>query len=200
MPKLNYKQLVIRHLKILKDLQYESGLFAASRPKEATGYEKSWLRDNFYETIAFEVMGANKIVEATYRAILKIFLRHESKIDWAIANKPSHSFQYIHARFHPDTFEEFWEEWGNKQNDAVGCILFKIGELQSEKNIKILKNVDDFRIIQKLVQYLQSIEYWHDKDSGIWEEAEEVHASSIGACIAGLKSISRVVTMPHLRL
>src|SRR5207302_712705 len=44
----------------------------------------------------------------------------------------------------------------------------------------------------KLVKYLQSVEYWHDRDSGMWEEDEEVHASSVGACVAGLKSIQRL--------
>ena len=40
--------------------------------------------------------------------------------------------------------------------------------------------------------YLESIEYWHDEDSGMWEEDEEVHASSVGACVAGLNSISKI--------
>lgn len=192
MPILNYKQLTIRHLKILKSLQYKSGLFAASKPTDNTGYDKSWLRDNFYETFAFEVIGAYRVVEVTYRAILNIFLKHEEKIDYAIKNKPSQSFEYIHARFHPETFNEFWEEWGNKQNDAIGCILFKIGELYTTKNIKLIKTEDDLRIVNKLVKYLASIEYFSDKDSGMWEEDEEIHASSVGACVAGLKAISKV--------
>lgn len=192
MPILNYKQLTIRHLKILKSLQYKSGLFAASKPTDNTGYDKSWLRDNFYETIAFEIIGAYKVVEVTYRAILNIFLKHEEKIDYAISNKPTQAFEYIHARFHPETFNEFWEEWGNKQNDAIGCILFKIGELYTNKNIKIIKTEDDLRIVNKLVKYLASIEYFSDTDSGMWEEDEELHASSVGACVAGLKAISKV--------
>src|SRR3989344_8068516 len=128
MARLTYKQLIDRHLKILKSLKYPSGLFSASKKGISTGYDKSWLRDNFYETIAFEVIGDWNTVEKTYRAILKIFIKHEEKLDWAIKNRPTQSFQYIHARFHPETFNEFWEEWGNKQNDAVGCILFRIGE------------------------------------------------------------------------
>jgi len=119
-------------------------------------------------------------------------LKHEQKIDWAIENKPTHTYQYIHARFHPETFEEFWEEWGNKQNDAIGCILFRIGELEAHHKRTILKNEDDVRIVNKLVKYLESIEYWNEGDSGMWEEAEELHASSVGACVAGLKSIKRL--------
>ncbi len=192
MARLTHQELIEKHTKILKSLQYKSGLFSASKRGVSTGYDKSWLRDNFYETLAFEVIGDWETVERTYRAILKVFLRHEEKIDWAIANKPMASYQYIHARFHPETFEEFWEEWGNKQNDAVGCILDRIGELEIKQKRSIVKTDDQIRIVNKLVKYLEVIEYWHDRDSGMWEEDEEVHASSIGACVAGLKSISRV--------
>lgn len=192
MARLSYKELIEKHVSILKSLQYDSGLFAASDPKVSTGYDKSWLRDNFYETIAFEIINDWDTVEKTYRAILDLFLKHEQKIDWAIENKPNDKYQYIHARFHPETFDEFWEEWGNKQNDAVGCILYRIGELEIHHKRSILDNEDYIRIVNKLVSYLESIEYWHDRDSGMWEEDEEVHASSIGACVAGLKSVRRL--------
>lgn len=192
MPKLTYNSLIKKHLSILKSLQTEKGLFLASSKNVSTGYDKSWLRDNFYETMAFEVMGDWDTVEKTYRAILNIFLKHEHKIDWALKKKPQHTYQYIHARFHPETFDEFWEEWGNKQNDAVGCILYKIGELEIRHNRSILKTHEHERIVNKLIRYLEAIEYWHDPDSGMWEENEELHASSVGACVAGLKSVMRL--------
>ena len=75
--KLTYANLIKQHLNILKDLQYESGLFAASDKKVATGYDKSWLRDNFYECLAFEVINDWDTVERTYNALLDIFLKHE---------------------------------------------------------------------------------------------------------------------------
>lgn len=192
MARLSYQELIDKHLEILKDLQYDSGLFAASSKNVGTGYDKSWLRDNFYETIAFEIIGDWNTVEKTYQAILALFLKHEQKIDWAIENKPEHTFQYIHARFNPDNFDEFWEEWGNKQNDAIGCILFRIGELEHHHKKTILKSDDEVRIVNKLVKYLGNIEYWHATDNGMWEEWEEIHASSVGACVAGLKSINRL--------
>ncbi len=192
MARLTYQQLIDKHLQILKSLQKRSGLFLASKAGVSTGYDKSWLRDNFYETIAFEVIGDWKTVENTYRAILKILLRYEEKIDWAITRKPEHSYQYIHARFNPETFDEFWEEWGNKQNDAIGCILFRIGELEVRQKRVILKTEAQVRIINKLVKYLESVQYWQDPDSGVWEMEEELHASSVGACVAGLRSISRL--------
>src|SRR6187401_3231038 len=116
MPRLSYQQLIDKHLEILKGLQYDSGLFAASQKGAGIDYDKSWLRDNFYETIAFEVIGDWDTVEKTYEALLTLFLKHEAKIDWAIENKPNEAFQHIHARFNPENFDEFWDEWGNKQN------------------------------------------------------------------------------------
>jgi phosphorylase kinase alpha/beta subunit len=180
-------KLIAKHLKILAGLQYESGLFAASKKGKGEGYDKAWLRDNFYECLAFEALGDYDTVWRTYRAILDIFKKHEYKIDFAVERKPEHTHQYIHARYHPETFDEYWEEWGNKQNDAVGCILFKLGELEELKSGFIVQDDDDRAVVQKLVQYLETLEYWHDDDSGMWEEDKEVHASSVGACVAGLK-------------
>lgn len=187
-----HTKLIDQHLKILESLQYESGLFAASKKDIATGYNKAWLRDNFYECLAFEVIGDFEMVRKTYRAILDIFKKHEYKIDYAISKKPEHTHQYIHPRYNPETFDEYWEEWGNKQNDSIGCILFKIGELEKREKDLIVKDTDDARVLQKLVWYLSTLEYWHDPDSGMWEENQEVHISSIGACLAGLKMVRNV--------
>lgn len=184
--------LIAQHLKILEDLQYESGLFAASKKGAGEGYDKAWLRDNFYECLAFDVLGDFTTVHKTYRAILDIFKKHEYKIDYAISKKPEHTYQYIHPRYNPETFDEYWEEWGNKQNDSIGCVLFEIGNLEMRAPGTMLETEDDRRVVQKLVWYLSTLEYWHDEDSGVWEENQELHASSVGACVAGLRSIKRV--------
>ncbi len=109
-------------------------------------------------------------------------------------NKPYQTWQYIHARYNPENFEEFWEEWGNKQNDAVGAMLFKLGDLE-EKGLKIIETPEERLIVQILVDYLESIEYWIDPDNGVWEEYEELHMSSVGACVSGLKKIRSVPTI-----
>jgi phosphorylase kinase alpha/beta subunit len=187
--KVSHKDLLNHHIKVLKNLQYKTGLFAASCKSVGTGYDKSWLRDNFYEALAFQVLGDFETIEKTYRSLLEIFLKHESKIDHAIAAKPKYKHEYIHARFHPDTFDEFWEDWGNKQNDAVGAILFGVGILEKRYNKSLIENPDYLRIVNKLILYLESVKYYEDYDSGMWEEDEEIHASSVGACVAGLKLI-----------
>jgi GH15 family glucan-1,4-alpha-glucosidase len=189
-----------KHLDNIRALQVPSGLFLASRANVSTGYNKAWLRDNFYTCLAFEEVEEWETVSKVWKALLQIFIKHKDKINWASKNKPYETFQYIHARYNPETFEEFWEEWGNKQNDAVGAILFKIGDLEN-RGVKIIETAEEKEVLQILVNYLNSIEYWHDPDNGVWEEYEEVHASSVGACVAGLKSIARlgiVEIPPHL--
>lgn len=185
------------HLEILRTLRTSRGLFLASVKGVPTGYDKAWLRDNFYTSHAFEAAGDWETVSSLWRAILEIFLKHEGKIDWAVTHKPHQSWQYIHARYHPETFEEFWDEWGNKQNDAVGATLFKLGDLEA-KGHGVIESNRERRIVQRLIDYLNSVEYWHDPDSGVWEEREEVHASSVGAGLAGLKKVSALpfVKMP----
>jgi phosphorylase kinase alpha/beta subunit len=187
-----------KHLDNIRSLQASSGLFMASRSDVSTGYNKAWLRDNFYTCLAFEEIEEWETVRKVWKALFGIFIKHKDKISWAVKNKPYETFQYIHARYNPENFEEFWEEWGNKQNDAVGAILFKIGDLET-KGIKIIETEEEKEVLQILVDYLNSIEYWHDPDNGVWEEYEEVHASSVGACMAGLKAISKIglVKIPH---
>lgn len=181
-----------RHVAILKRLQQPSGLFLAAADRGVeTGYDKSWLRDNFYEVMAFEELEDWDTVAQTWHALLDIFLKHEDKIAWAVKERPRFTYQYIHARYHPETFEEFWEEWGNKQNDAVGCILYALANLE-QKGHSMMRSDDDRRIVQRLAEYLGTLEYWHDPDNGVWEEYEEVHCSSIGACVAGLEAVKTI--------
>lgn len=175
-------------ISILRDLQSEKGLVLAA-PSNKTGYNKAWLRDNIYVSLGLELFDMEASISIVHR-FFEILLKHEYKIDWAIKEKPKYSYQYIHARYNPETLEEYFDEWGNKQNDAVGAFLFRVADLINKKK-KIIRNEDDVRIIKKLIDYLENIEYWHDKDNGVWEESEEVHASSIGACLAGLKAISK---------
>ena len=151
--KISNKHLINQHLKILKSLQYKSGLFAASKKDVKTGYDKAWLRDNFYECLAFFVLEDFETCWHTYKTLLKVFQKHEYKIDIAIKQKPQHRHEYIHARVHPETFDEFWEEWGNKQNDAIGAILWGIAQLEN-KGIKVIETPKDKKIVQKLVLYL----------------------------------------------
>jgi len=188
--------MIQKSLSILRNLKHSSGLFSAS-PSNNTGYSKAWIRDNVYSILGFEVTNNYEEAVNTLQALLDILIKHEYKIDWMISDpEPKAAYRYIHARYEPITGNEVWEEWGNKQNDSIGALLFKIGDLE-QKGVKVLRNDKDKQIIQKLVHYLGSIKYWQDPDNGIWEEYEEVHASSLGACVAGLVKISDLVEVPE---
>lgn len=179
------------HLSNLLSLRYDSGLFAAAKKDGWTGYDKAWIRDNFYIALALHELGEKERVMSMHRSFVDVLEKHESKIDHAISQKPQFAYQYIHPRYHPETFDEYWEAWGNKQNDAIGALLFLFGTLKRE-NYPVLQNEDEVRLVKKLIEYLNTIEYWRDPDSGIWEEWEEIHASSLGACIAGLKTMKEI--------
>jgi GH15 family glucan-1,4-alpha-glucosidase len=182
------------HLGNLRKLLTPTGLFLASNHEVETGYDKAWLRDNVYEALAFEYSGDWDVVEKDYHSLLDIFDKHIDKINWATTNKPFESWQFIHARYNPETLEEFWESWGNKQHDAVGAVLYKLADFELQGH-SMLRNKTDHRTVQTLIYYICNVEYWHDPDSGMWEENEEVHASSIGAVVAGLKKWQQVGTM-----
>ncbi len=189
------EELIKNSIHLIKSLQHPTGLFSASKKTVDTGYDLTWIRDNVYISFGLEAINDIESLKRLFAALLDVLLKHEYKIGHAIEKKPKHAFQYIHARYHPLTLNEIDEPWGNKQNDAIGALLFKAGDLE-EKGIKILRDENNIRIMQKLVHYLKSIEYWHDKDNGMWEENDEVHASSVGACAAGLKKISKIVNVP----
>lgn len=188
---INFDAEIEAHKAQLRRLQKASGLFTASAHDVATGYDKAWLRDNYFMTLGFLETGDLEPVKKTAKALLGIFVKHAQKINWAIANKPHETWQYIHARFHPETFEEYWEEWGNSQNDAVSEVLNIIVELEL-RGESIVETEEEKQVIQKVVDYLVALEYWHDPDNGIWEENMEVHASSVGSCVTALQKAQKV--------
>ncbi|MBI4143950.1 glycoside hydrolase family 15 [Candidatus Woesearchaeota archaeon] len=181
-------------LQLLTGLQHSTGLISAA-PVVKTGYHRAWIRDTVYATFGLEKASCIGAAVRALRALLDVLHKHRYKIKWMVLQPiPKHSYRYIHARYEPLTGEEIHEEWGNKQNDAIGALLFRIGELE-EKGIRVLRTPDDVGLIQDLVFYLEAIEYWKDSDNGMWEEKEEVHASSIGACVAGLQKVSQIVVV-----
>jgi phosphorylase kinase alpha/beta subunit len=175
----------------LDKLRLPNGMYVAALSDD---YNFTWIRDTFYEVYPYLDKSCSRY-EDTYHAILDILLKYEFKINYHTKVKPKYKHEYIHPRYTVDTLEEVDQEWGNKQDDCVGAILFGIGE-GIKQGKKIIRDENDKRIIQKLVYYLDTLEYHKNENSSLWEENEEVRASSIGACVAGLISISDTVYVP----
>ena len=180
-----------QHLDVVRSLQKPTGVFTASAHDVETGYDKAWLRDIYFITLGFLETGELAVVQKAAKALLSLFVKHSDKINWAIEHKPHYTWQYIHARFHPETFEEYWEEWGNSQNDAVGEVLNIIVELEL-RGASILETDEERDMVQKIIDYLVNLEYWKDEDNGIWEENLELHASSVGSVLAALKKAKKL--------
>lgn len=176
-------------MNVIRSMQTPTGVFTASG--EDTFYNKAWLRDIYFIVLSFLEVGEVDTVKKAAKALLTVLVMHKDKIDWAIENKPNETWQYIHARFNPETFEEYWEEWGNSQNDAVGEVLNLLVELEL-RGESVIETDDEKAMVQKLVDYLTTLEYWHDADNGIWEENLEVHASSVGSVVAALKKAQQI--------
>ncbi len=188
---IDFASEIASHLEQVRRLQKPSGVFTASAHDVATGYDKAWLRDIYFMTLGFLETEEIDVVQKAAKALLQVFVKHQDKIDWAIAHKPHETWQRIHARFHPETFEEYWEEWGNSQNDAVGEVLNILVELEL-RQASVIATDQEREVVQKIIDYLAALEYWHDPDNGIWEENMEVHASSIGSCVAALKKARQI--------
>ncbi len=179
------------HLDQVRKLRAPTGLFTASASDVTTGYNKAWLRDIYFMTLGFKYAGEMDVVKDAAKALLQILAKHKEKIMWAVNNRPQETWQYIHARYNPETFEEYWEEWGNKQNDAVGEVLYLIADCETSGHT-VVETDEERDLVQLLVNYLNAIEYWHDADSGIWEENQEVRASSIGSVVRALMTASQL--------
>lgn len=191
MSSFDYEAEIKHHLDVVRSLQKSTGVFTASAHNVATGYDKAWLRDIYFMTLGFLETGDLPVVQKAAKALLTVFVKHQDKINWAIEHKPHYAWQYIHARFHPETFEEYWEEWGNSQNDAVGEVLNILVELEL-RGAGVIETADEKKMVQLIIDYLVKLEYWQDADNGIWEENMEVHASSIGSCVAALKKAEQL--------
>jgi len=191
MSSFDFDSEIKQHLDVVRSLQKTTGVFTASAHNVATGYDKAWLRDIYFMTLGFLETDDLDPVRKAAKALLTVFVKHKDKINWAIEHKPHYAWQYIHARFNPETFEEYWEEWGNSQNDAVGEVLNLVCELELRK-VSIIETDDEREMVQKIIDYLVRLEYWQDEDNGIWEENMELHASSIGSVVAALKKAKTI--------
>ncbi|MEG2289547.1 MAG: glycoside hydrolase family 15 protein [Clostridium sp.] len=174
-------------LRVLRNLRNDKGLYLAS-----TGewYQKIWVRDNFYESMPELYLNRDNYKE-TYQSLLDYYINIENKyrkFTWLIDQpEPKYGFRFPHPRMTPD-LDEIREEWGFKQLDCFGEFLYGLW-LGEREGIKIIRGNEDIHIINLMIRMLEAIEYWNCKDNAIWEENEEVHASSVGACLAGLTAI-----------
>lgn len=176
---------------ILDSVRLSNGLYIAS---PSVHYSAVWIRDTLYISLPYLNKQSNTYERAIHR-LLDLLKEYEWKIDIHIKNRPHEAWQYIHAKYDALHVRELLEPWGHAQHDAIGMLLWSVGEGE-RRGKKIIRDYKDREVVQKLVYYLQSCEYWKDEDNGMWEEKREIHASSVGACVSGLRSVKYLVEVP----
>ncbi|MEH7387674.1 glycoside hydrolase family 15 protein [Bacillus sp. JJ1521] len=176
-------------IQVLDRMRLSNGAYTASLSND---YSYVWIRDIVYTVLPFINEPSDRYVNA-YHALFDMFKSYEWKIDIHRKKKPIYLFEYIHSRYSTD-LKEMPVEWGHAQNDAIGAFLWGVGE-GYRLGQKVIRDKKDIEIVQKLVDYLECLQYWQAKDNGMWEENMEVHASSIGACVAGLNAVKILVNV-----
>lgn len=152
-------------------------------------YDKVWIRDNVY--IALALLEAGYVDDAIqiFKELFDIIHTYEPVLD--LDKYPETNEELLHPRF-TTSGETVEGNWGNKQHDAVGALLFGVGQLYRvcQESVSPLQK----RLCQKLITYLENCRYYEDADDGMWEDQPTLHASSLAAAIRGIESVGAFCT------
>ena len=172
---------------------FKTGLFSAAIVADPefrlTGYQNAWVRDNIHIAHALWVLGETQAAARCVGAVVQFFSQTREKFVRVIEDLADSDDVALrpHVRFDGENLAELDVHWAHAQNDALGytlwlaCRLLRSGDLQSSPEL--------LDVLDLIVWYFAKIEYWQDEDSGHWEEARKIEASSIGAVVAGLTAL-----------
>jgi GH15 family glucan-1,4-alpha-glucosidase len=174
-----------KDLSVIESQQFTNKLLAAGKDD----YHKVWIRDNVYVALAYVEAGFLDKAATIYSDLYQIISKYEHILNEK--KYPTHDDELLHPRF-DSSGEEIPGHWSNKQHDAIGILLFGVGQLYLVDEDYISNSMRN--ISQKLINYLEVCEYWQDKDNGMWEEGPALHASSLAACVKGIEAVSSFCT------
>lgn len=168
----------------------ENGLFPAvltETETEYTGYDSMWVRDNIHIAHAHHILGKDNVAVKNVQTLADYFNKHRYRFENIIENKvdPQEPMNRPHVRFDGRKLEEINHKWSHVQNDALGYFLWFYSKLANQGLINV--QPQDIELLVLFVFYFEAINYWADEDSGHWEEARKVEASSIGVVVAALQ-------------
>lgn len=187
--------------RVMESMRRPNGAFRAS---VTAPYRDLWWRDHLYCTYAYWYLGDyDKLREGVW--LVFDYLKgmdertrkgQKRKMMRRIASPIDVPGGIIHTKCDADTLEEITTDdgWGHHQLCWIGLFLHMVADLDF-KNIRIIRDGEDIEILQLLVFYLRSVEYWGGSDDnikpdfGMWEICKIRHSSSIGAVTDGLSRI-----------
>jgi hypothetical protein len=178
------------------------GLFAATGELESgsvTGYQNAWVRDNVMIANSFRLRGHTAIARGTAQGLTDYFHKHQQRFRNIIKSPEVKEKiqERPHIRFNARTLGENAETWPHAQNDALGYALWLRFKMANAKEGNFPLDAAAWEIFSLFPAYFRAIEYWHDRDSGTWEETRKVNNSSVGVVVAGLKEMKKHLL--HLR-
>lgn len=172
--------------------QLPSGLFPAINVSEIaddeTGYANAWIRDSVWVTYGLWRDGQLELAQRACRGLLQSLHKikpffEETVKSGKVSRRPPVRFTGLHSD--PLT------SWANAQNDALGYSIWLISLMAQADDVKL--DESDHSVIALILEYLKTIEYWQDSDSGQWEEIPKLNASSIAAVVAGLIALRPIL-------
>jgi phosphorylase kinase alpha/beta subunit len=174
-----------------------NGLFPAAclddRSAAESGYKNVWVRDNFYVAYAHYVAGDKGVAIRNAHSLAEFFRGQENRFRDVIEHRVDwrrNPMDRPHVRFNGRTLKENPQQWAHDQNDALGYFLWFQCRLALDG--AITPEQLDPALIALFPRYLDTIEFWQDEDSGHWEEARKVSASSIGIVVGALELLREV--------
>lgn len=173
-----------------------TGLFSAAAFESdgtVTGYGSVWTRDAVHISHALWVLGERERAWAAVEALSAFYIRHRRRFIDCIDNPglAADPMARPHIRFNGETLGELPEKWSHAQNDALGYWLWITCRMILAEDMELSRDLAD--TLTLLAEFWAAIRFWEDEDSGHWEEARKVEASSIGAAVAGLKAFRNVI-------
>jgi Glycosyl hydrolases family 15 len=177
-------------------LPVANGLFAASSSQAhdaVSGYQNVWVRDNVMVADSFRRRGDMKPAIACVEALSKFFATQlpsfRQIVDDPVRVLREDVNRRPHIRFTAQTPRELPEKWPQVQNDALAHALWFRFLLANTGVLPM--NPEDYGVYGIFPAYFEAIEYWHDRDSGGWEEGRKINNSSVGAVVAGLEGMRK---------
>ncbi len=189
-------------LAVLESMRKPNGAFVASYSSE---YSALWIRDTLYIAMCYYHLGEYAKALGCVWVIFDVFKLYKSDIRTRVLSPIKVPGGTIHAKYHPETLKKITSDdgWKHHQLDAIGLFLHVVADFSSKHlrvgNASVLRDEEDREILFLLIAYLRSVEYWREKDNGIWEECLVLHSSSLGAVVGGLRYLMRQGLVKELR-
>jgi phosphorylase kinase alpha/beta subunit len=171
------------------------GLYPAAQVGDAekSGYQNVWVRDNVHVAHAHYINGRVDAAVAAARSLAEFFSKSVTRFDRIIAGTVDRDdpMNRVHVRFDGATLSELPEKWPHAQNDALGYFVWLFCRLTTDGALPLTNS--GLSLLEKFAAYFAAIQYWSDEDSGHWEEASKISASSIGVIVGGLEAMAELL-------